>query len=170
MPDVERALGLEEWFASYGYIAGETDLSENRVEAAVEDLEKQGWILVHRRRRKSNVYTLAWPQEDCMTPVDSVERYAAPTSKGMLCTERAGYGTITPGSGPCWSHCGIQKEKGSDAQPVSIPEPVEPQPLRSNPVDNSIRRAMQLLAEQGWTVTVQGRGTFVTERENWPAK
>jgi DNA-binding GntR family transcriptional regulator len=29
---------------------------------------------------------------------------------------------------------------------------------------------MWYLAELGWTVTVQGRGTFVTERENRPAK
>ena len=33
----------------------------------------------------------------------------------------------------------------------------------------TVRRAMRHLGEQGWTVTVQGRGTFVNERENWPA-
>jgi DNA-binding GntR family transcriptional regulator len=34
----------------------------------------------------------------------------------------------------------------------------------------TVRRAMRHLGELGWTVTVQGRGTFVAERENWPAK
>jgi DNA-binding FadR family transcriptional regulator len=29
---------------------------------------------------------------------------------------------------------------------------------------------MRHLGELGWTVIVQGRGTFVAERENWPAK
>ncbi|MFF0243953.1 GntR family transcriptional regulator [Streptosporangium sandarakinum] len=33
----------------------------------------------------------------------------------------------------------------------------------------TVRLAMQALAERGWTVTIQGRGTFVAERENWPA-
>lgn len=33
----------------------------------------------------------------------------------------------------------------------------------------TVRRAMVLLGEQGWTVTVQGRGTFVAPAEQWPA-
>ncbi|GGK60021.1 hypothetical protein Ppa06_26230 [Planomonospora parontospora subsp. parontospora] len=32
----------------------------------------------------------------------------------------------------------------------------------------TVRRAMQALGEEGWTVTVQGRGTFVAPRESWP--
>lgn len=32
----------------------------------------------------------------------------------------------------------------------------------------TVRRAMRSLGEQGWTTTVQGRGTFVRPREDWP--
>lgn len=32
----------------------------------------------------------------------------------------------------------------------------------------TVRRAMAALGEQGWTVTVQGRGTFVAPQESWP--
>ncbi|MEV0614632.1 winged helix-turn-helix domain-containing protein [Nonomuraea sp. NPDC050404] len=32
----------------------------------------------------------------------------------------------------------------------------------------SVRRAMELLREQGWVVTIQGRGTFVAPQEKWP--
>ncbi|MGW5684587.1 GntR family transcriptional regulator [Nonomuraea sp. NPDC003754] len=33
----------------------------------------------------------------------------------------------------------------------------------------TVRRAMATLAEEGWTVTVQGRGSFVAPEESWPA-
>ncbi|MEU8275699.1 GntR family transcriptional regulator [Microbispora bryophytorum] len=32
----------------------------------------------------------------------------------------------------------------------------------------TVRRAMAALAEQGWAVTIQGRGSFVAPRESWP--
>ena len=32
----------------------------------------------------------------------------------------------------------------------------------------TVRRAMEALAVEGWTVTIQGRGTFVAPKENWP--
>lgn len=32
----------------------------------------------------------------------------------------------------------------------------------------SVRRAMELLRDQGWVVTIQGRGTFVAPRDRWP--
>ncbi|MFI7610682.1 GntR family transcriptional regulator [Nonomuraea terrae] len=32
----------------------------------------------------------------------------------------------------------------------------------------TVRRAMRALSEEGWTVTVQGRGTFVAPEESWP--
>ncbi|MBN6051318.1 GntR family transcriptional regulator [Nonomuraea sp. RK-328] len=34
----------------------------------------------------------------------------------------------------------------------------------------TVRRAMKALGEEGWTVTVQGRGTFVRPREEWPTQ
>ncbi|MFG2072919.1 GntR family transcriptional regulator [Nonomuraea maritima] len=33
----------------------------------------------------------------------------------------------------------------------------------------TVRRAMRALGEEGWTVTVQGRGTFVAPEESWPS-
>ncbi|MFG1618001.1 GntR family transcriptional regulator [Nonomuraea wenchangensis] len=32
----------------------------------------------------------------------------------------------------------------------------------------SVRRAMELLREEGWVVTIQGRGTFVAPQDRWP--
>ncbi|NJP93680.1 GntR family transcriptional regulator [Nonomuraea sp. FMUSA5-5] len=32
----------------------------------------------------------------------------------------------------------------------------------------SVRRAMEVLREEGWVVTIQGRGTFVAPRAHWP--
>lgn len=32
----------------------------------------------------------------------------------------------------------------------------------------TVRAAMRLLREEGWVVTIQGRGTFVAPRDRWP--
>lgn len=32
----------------------------------------------------------------------------------------------------------------------------------------TVRTAMKALGEEGWTVTIQGRGTFVREQADWP--
>ncbi|WP_245647241.1 GntR family transcriptional regulator [Microtetraspora niveoalba] len=32
----------------------------------------------------------------------------------------------------------------------------------------TVRRAMALLRDQGWVVTIQGRGSFVAPEESWP--
>ncbi|MER7134135.1 hypothetical protein [Streptosporangium saharense] len=32
----------------------------------------------------------------------------------------------------------------------------------------TVRRTIRVLGEEGWTVTIQGRGMFVAEPENWP--
>lgn len=34
----------------------------------------------------------------------------------------------------------------------------------------TVRRAVKALGEQGWTVTLQGRGTFVAPKESWPTE
>lgn len=34
----------------------------------------------------------------------------------------------------------------------------------------SVRRAMEVLRGEGWVVTIQGRGTFVTPMDAWPEK
>lgn len=34
----------------------------------------------------------------------------------------------------------------------------------------TVRRAVRSLAEAGYVVTIQGRGTFVAARESWPAE
>jgi DNA-binding GntR family transcriptional regulator len=33
----------------------------------------------------------------------------------------------------------------------------------------TVRRAVRTLGDEGWTVTVQGRGTFVAPEDSWPA-
>ncbi|MEV0149124.1 MULTISPECIES: GntR family transcriptional regulator [unclassified Nonomuraea] len=32
----------------------------------------------------------------------------------------------------------------------------------------TVRRAMAALGEEGWVVTIQGRGTYVAPQESWP--
>ena len=34
----------------------------------------------------------------------------------------------------------------------------------------SVRRAMEVLREEGWVVTIQGRGTFVAPKVAWPER
>ncbi|MEU6715009.1 GntR family transcriptional regulator [Nonomuraea sp. NPDC046802] len=34
----------------------------------------------------------------------------------------------------------------------------------------SVRRAMEVLREDGWVITIQGRGTYVAPKEKWPQK
>ncbi|MEV4085521.1 GntR family transcriptional regulator [Nonomuraea fuscirosea] len=34
----------------------------------------------------------------------------------------------------------------------------------------SVRRAMEVLREEGWVVTIQGRGTFVAPKGTWPER
>ncbi|WP_219460203.1 GntR family transcriptional regulator [Nonomuraea rhizosphaerae] len=33
---------------------------------------------------------------------------------------------------------------------------------------DTVRKAMRLLAGEGWVFTIAGRGTFVSPRERWP--
>ncbi|MFC4062810.1 hypothetical protein ACFOWE_31350 [Planomonospora corallina] len=110
---------------SFKALATDLCLSERTVEPAVEDLERDGWIIVVRVRNKTNVYRLAWPLEDPLAAsVKKADQCGELTSKSGMCTRRAGWGTNTPGVGPCKLHGGT-------------PSSPEPQPLRSEPVDNS---------------------------------
>lgn len=60
--------------------------------------------------------------------------------------------------------------KAGDFEPRQV-LPSESQLQQEHGVSRgTVRRAMRHLGELGWTVTVQGRGTFVAERENWPAE
>ncbi|WP_204061424.1 hypothetical protein [Microbispora corallina] len=127
-------------------LADDLGLSDRTVEPALEDLEGEGWVVVIRRRRHPNLYRLAWPYEDVLGGPDDAEALCGrPTSKEGTCTRRTGWGTDTPGVGPCKYHRdGPQQLRLNDPvdppvepQPLRSKEPVEPQPLRSNPVDNS---------------------------------
>ncbi|WP_326826454.1 GntR family transcriptional regulator [Streptosporangium sp. NBC_01756] len=63
-----------------------------------------------------------------------------------------------------------QRIRAGDLEPRQV-LPSESQLQQEHGVARgTVRRAMRALGEQGWTVTIQGRGTFVAERENWPAE
>ncbi|MGJ6968977.1 GntR family transcriptional regulator [Streptosporangium sp. G11] len=62
------------------------------------------------------------------------------------------------------------KSKGGEYEPRQV-SPSESRPQGEHGVSRgAIRRAMRHLGELGWTVTVQGRGTFVAPTENRPAE
>lgn len=62
-----------------------------------------------------------------------------------------------------------ERIKSGDLEPRQV-LPSEKQLQQEHGVARgTVRRAMDLLGEEGWTVTVQGRGTFVAPREQWPA-
>lgn len=53
-------------------------------------------------------------------------------------------------------------------------EPLDPIPSEARMVQmhgvarDTARKAVRLLAEEGWVFTIQSRGTFVSPRERWP--
>ncbi|MEU4234393.1 hypothetical protein AB0F17_59810 [Nonomuraea sp. NPDC026600] len=104
---------LLDW-RSEGQLAQDLKLSRNTVGTVLKDLECEGWISQRVRAggsgRKERWPT--WPPIDCLTPADGPELCAAPTKAGMLCIRRAGWGTPTPGAGPCKLH----RADGHDAQ------------------------------------------------------
>lgn len=61
-----------------------------------------------------------------------------------------------------------ERIKAGDYEPRQV-LPSESQLQQEHEVSRgTVRRAMRTLAEEGWTITVQGRGTYVREREKWP--
>lgn len=60
------------------------------------------------------------------------------------------------------------KIRAGDWQPRQL-LPSEPHLMQEHGISRgTVRRALKHLGEQGWTVTVQGRGTFVAPQESWP--
>lgn len=123
--------------------------SQTTVVRALVRLTSQGWTLKEERGpgrgepgrgRAGCGYRLAWPAHDVLTPSAGPERCAQRTSRGGLCTRRAGYGTTTPGSGPCWRHGGTRARPPAEA-PLLQPTPPNLQllelPRRHKPVDKS---------------------------------
>ncbi|WP_344888403.1 hypothetical protein [Streptosporangium longisporum] len=116
-------------------LARDLNLSPQTVSVSVQDLEDQGWVLVRRVSTHYNVYRLAWPLEDVLrADRQDVDRCGRPTKKGEICARRAGWGTDTPGAGPCKLHP-IQP------QPLELKEGVEDpnelQPLESTESDST---------------------------------
>ncbi|MEV6155417.1 GntR family transcriptional regulator [Nonomuraea sp. NPDC052129] len=72
---------------------------------------------------------------------------------------------------PLWEQLAAivrERIKAGDYQPRQ-PLPSEAQLQQEHGVARgTVRRAMRALGEEGWTVTVQGRGTFVAPEESWP--
>lgn len=85
-------------------IAQDLNMSRQTVITVLKDLVAEGWVTKVPRRGSSSELWPAWPQEDCLTPIDGPELCAIPTGSGKLCTRRAGWGTGTPGEGPCKLH------------------------------------------------------------------
>ncbi|GIH91976.1 hypothetical protein ACFFMN_33790 [Planobispora siamensis] len=86
-------------------LARDLNLSPQTVSVALDDLEHQGWIIVRRRSTHFNVYRLAWPTADVLSDrKEDVATCGRLTKKGEACGRRAGWGTDTPGSGPCKLH------------------------------------------------------------------
>ncbi|MBO4273761.1 hypothetical protein [Microbispora triticiradicis] len=108
---------------SEGSIARDLNLSRKTVGSAVKDLVAEGWMVKVPRPGWSSELWPAWPLEDCLTPVDGPELCAMRKKGGTLCTRRAGWGTDTPGDGPCKYH----REAGP-AQPLRTSEKAETVP------------------------------------------
>lgn len=72
---------------------------------------------------------------------------------------------------PLWAQLAAilrERIKSGDLEPRQV-LPSEAHLQQEHDVSRgTVRRAMQALGEQGWTITVQGRGTFVSPQENWP--
>ncbi|MEV5710099.1 hypothetical protein [Actinoallomurus sp. NPDC052274] len=114
-----------EWAPSVVSLAASTNLSEKTIETAIKDLAEQGWLRVTKRRRRTSIYRLAWPVKDCLLSDDEPTPCGALTTKGAFCTRPAGWGTGTPGEGPCKYHRPDDEEAGA-------PDTDDPQSLRPN--------------------------------------
>lgn len=91
---------------SEGTMARHLDMSRQTVNAATQQLAAEGWVVKVPRPGRASEFWPSWPPVDCLTPNDGPERCAAPTKAKTLCTRRAGWGTATPGIGPCVRHGG----------------------------------------------------------------
>lgn len=127
-----------------------TGLSDTTVRSAIGELEEAGWLAVHRTLGfHANRYYLAWPAVDVTGRRALPDRCAAPTDDGgAACSRRAGWGTATPGTGPCSLHGGEPRRRpnpstadGSNPSTVdgfTAPSgvtlhPQTPQPLTGDP-------------------------------------
>lgn len=118
-----------------------TDLecSENTAIEAVKDLEERGFLIVRRHGNGRNLYILAWPVEDTTSPAgrEQAALCGAHTKKDGTCTRKAGWGTTTPGVGPCKKHGGEPRNPDPTPQPLRYDDSQEtlfiPQPLRDEP-------------------------------------
>ncbi|WP_090937287.1 GntR family transcriptional regulator [Nonomuraea jiangxiensis] len=72
---------------------------------------------------------------------------------------------------PLWQQLAAiirERIKAGEYEPRQ-PLPSETQLIQEHGIARgTVRRAMKALGEEGWTVTVQGRGTFVKPAEEWP--
>lgn len=123
--------------------------SQSTIVKALARLARAGWIIKEKRGpgrgapgpgRAGTGYRLAWPARDVLTPLAGPQRCAQRTVRGGLCTRRAGYGTTTPGEGPCWRHGGERVPQPESSAELELQTPPMLQLLEHSgprrPVDN----------------------------------
>ncbi|MER7126665.1 hypothetical protein [Micrococcus luteus] len=112
-------------------LAHDLNISSQTAMVSVQDLEEQGWVVVKRRSTHFNTYRLAWPMQDVLgARKEEAELCGRTTKKGNICTRRAGWGTDTPGVGPCKLH------------------PIQPQPLGSKEAVQDLNEPQRLGAPE----------------------
>ncbi|MEV7012027.1 hypothetical protein [Streptosporangium sp. NPDC051022] len=112
---------------SEGTMARHLDMSRQTVNAATQQLAAEGWVVKVPRPGRASEFWPSWPPVDCLTPNDGPERCAMPTKAKTLCTRRAGWGTATPGVGPCVRHGGPPPVQPDDTPQEDDQEVVDPE-------------------------------------------
>lgn len=136
-------------YPSVASLARDVKLSATSTRTALGELEECGWIRRERRwlpsgEPTSSLITLSWPvsaAEANMHELVVAGSCGAQRSakKGGQCRRRAGFGTATPGAGPCIHHGGAppspdEVPPSSDEVPpssrgVHVPRPARPSAL-----------------------------------------
>ncbi len=98
-----------EWSPGIPELRRNTGIGKNQLTAAHRELSGQGWLYVIEGR--PNTYRLTWPESDRMDADHAIcgEWAESAGNKGKVCEQRAGFGTTTPGKGPCKYHGGERK-------------------------------------------------------------
>lgn len=137
-------------FASQATLSRWTGWSEETVRTQLAQLDADGWISFTpgAGTRRTRI-RLTWPATDPNTQLrDDPDKCMSATVDQNVCMRRAGWGTTTPGIGPCKLHGGTPKnpaKKPPTPQPLGEssrpPQWPIPQPLGDWPVDNHADRA-----------------------------
>lgn len=114
-----------EWSPGFDLLRLHTGIGSDNLTKAWRKLAEAGWL--HVIPGRPNTYRPTWPASDCMAG-DAPICGAVTSSKGnkpKVCENRPGFGTVTPGVGPCKHHGGTAKSGGSGRR-RKVAEPDEP--------------------------------------------